>query len=538
MSLKPRPFALLLALAILCAPAVTALGAAEPPQKPAAGAVAAPAPPPGLDADVARVMKTFQVPGMAVAIVKDGQVVVAKGYGVRKMGDPTPADAHTLFGIASNTKVFTATALGLLVEEGKLAWDAPVIDYLPWFAMYDPYVTREITVRDLLVHRSGLGLGEGDLLFWPPSTYDRKEIIRRLRYMKPAASFRYTYAYDNLLYSVAGEVVEAVSGKVWEDFVAERILSKVGMTWSNVRHSAAANGGNVAATHAVIDGVLQLVKPSTNDNTNPAGGINSCAEDMAKWMLVILSKGRLPDGSRLYGERTYRELTTLVTPMPNPEPAPELAALKSDFNGYALGLRVRDYRGMRVVTHTGGLAGYVSQVWLVPEAGLGITVLTNQESEEAFEALNMIIADHYLKAPKTDWVDAYLKVRARAEARTAAALKQAASARDVNSKPSLPLDKYAATYVDAWYGPIGIALEGGKLVMRFTKTPALVGDLEHWQQDTFIVRWRDRELQADAYVTFDLNPDGSVEQAKMRAVSPDTDFSYDFQDLLLKPVRK
>jgi len=525
----------ILAVAVLCILAVPAPGASQPPQKPAAGT---PAAPPGLDADVARVMKTFQVPGMAVAIVKDGQVVAAKGYGIRKIGEPAPADAHTLFGIASNTKVFTATALGLLVEEGKLAWDAPVINYLPWFAMYDPYVTREITVRDLLVHRSGLGLGEGDLLFWPPTTYDRKEIVRRLRYMKPATSFRYTYAYDNLLYSVAGEVVEAVSGKAWEDFVAERILAKVGMSWSNVRHSAATNGGNVAATHAVVDGVLRIVKPSTNDNTNPAGGVNSCAEDMAKWMLVILSKGRLADGTRLYSERTYRELTTLVTPMPNTDPAPELAALKSNFNGYALGLRVKEYRGMKVVTHTGGLAGYVSQVWLVPEAGLGITVLTNQESEEAFEALTMISADHYLKAPKTDWVEAYLKVRARGEARTAEALKQAAGARDVNSRPSLPLEKYAASYVDAWYGPIDIALEGGKLVMRFTKSPSLVGDLEHWQQDTFVVRWRDRELRADAYVTFDLNPDGSVEQAKMKPASPDVDFSYDFQDLLLKPVKK
>ena len=519
-------FLVVLALAV----AVSWLGAAQPPKPPAA--------PPGLDAEVARILKTFDVPGMAVAIVRDGQVVVAKGYGIRRIGEPTPVDAQTLFGIASNTKVFTATALGLLVEEGKLAWDAPVINYLPWFAMYDPYVTREITVRDLLVHRSGLGLGEGDLLFWPPTTYDRKEIVRRVRYMKPATSFRYTYAYDNLLYSVAGEVIEAVSGKTWEDFVHERILAKVGMKWSNVRHSAAAEGGNVAATHAVIEGVLKVVKPSTNDNTNPAGGINSCAEDMAKWMLVLLRKGELGEGARLYSERTWRELTTLVTPMPNPAPAPELAALKSNFNGYALGLRVRDYRGLKVVTHTGGLAGYVSQVWLVPDANLGITVLTNQESDDAFASLTMFIADYYLKAPKTDWVDAYLKVRERGAARTAEVLKQAAAARDANSKPSVPLEKYAMTYRDAWYGDIDVALEGGKLVIRFTKSPSLVGDLEHWQQDTFLVRWRERELQADAYITFALNPDGSIDQAKMRPASPDVDFSYDFQDLLLKPLKK
>jgi CubicO group peptidase (beta-lactamase class C family) len=494
--------------------------------------------PPGLDAEADRIMKSFEVPGISLAIVKDGKVVVAKGYGVRKIGEPAAVDAQTLFGIASNTKVFTATALGLLVEEGRIAWDAPVINYLPWFAMYDPYVTREITVRDLLVHRSGLGLGAGDLLFWPPSTYTRKEIVRRLRYIRPATSFRSAYAYDNLLYSVAGEVIEAVSGKVWEDFVTDRILAKVGMKWSNVRHSAAAEGGNVAATHAKVDGVLRVVKPSTNDNTNPAGGINSCAEDMAKWMLVLLGNGRLADGSRLFSERTARELTTLVTPIPNPLPALELWALRANFNGYALGLRVKDYRGLKVVTHTGGLAGYVSQVWLVPERNLGITVLTNQEVDEAYAALTMFIADYYLEAPKTDWLAAYLKVKARAEARTADILKKAAAARDANSKPSLALEKYVGMYNDAWYGDIEIALENGKLVMRFTKSPALVGDLEHWQYDTFLVRWRERELRADAYVTFSLNPDGTIEEAKMKPASPDVDFSYDFQDLLLKPVRK
>jgi len=521
----------LLAVLALSIFVVPWLGAAQPPKAPVV-------PPPGLDAEAARVMKAFNVPGISLAIVKDGKVIIAKGYGIRRIGETAPVDARTLFGIASNTKVFTATALGLLVEEGKIAWDAPVINYLPWFAMYDPYVTREITVRDLLVHRSGLGLGAGDLLFWPPTTYDRKEIVRRLRYIKPATSFRSAYAYDNLLYSVAGELIEAVSGKVWEDFVMERILAKVGMTQSNVRHSAATEAGNVATTHAMVDGVLRIVKPSTNDNTNPAGGINSCAEDMAKWMLVLLSKGQLADGTRLYSDRTFRELTTLVTPMPNPGPAPELAALKTDFNGYALGLRVKEYRGLKVVTHTGGLAGYVSQVWLIPDAGLGITVLTNQESEEAYAALTMFITDYYLQAPKTDWLDAYLKVRARGEARTEEIVKKAAAARDTSSRPSLPLERYAGTYVDAWYGPIDIALEGGKLVIRFTKSPALVGDLEHWQQDTFLVRWRERELRADAYVTFALNPDGSIEQAKMKPASPDVDFSYDFQDLLLKPVKK
>src|SRR5512146_905586 len=235
--------------------------------------------PPDLDSFVAQVMKTFEVPGLCVAVVKDGKAVVTKGYGVRKLGDPSPVDSKTRFGIASNTKVFTATALGLLVDEGKLRWDAPVVQYLPWFQMWDPYVTREITVRDLLVHRSGLGLGAGALLWWPASTYDRKEIARRLRYIRPATSFRSAYAYDNVLYLIAGEVIEAVSGQTWEEFVRSRILARVGMTHSDVNHSAAGQPGNVAIPHAEVNDTVRPVAPFLSDNTNPAGGIVSGAED-------------------------------------------------------------------------------------------------------------------------------------------------------------------------------------------------------------------------------------------------------------------
>lgn len=494
------------------------------------------APPPGLDALVARVMKIFEVPGIGLAIVKDGQVVAAKGYGVRKMGEPAPVDGQTLFGIASNTKVFTAAALGLLVEEKKIAWDASVQTYLPWFQMWDPYVTRELTVRDLLVHRSGLGLGAGDLLWWPASTYNRKEIARRLRFIPPATSFRSAYAYDNVLYLIAGEVIEAVGGQPWEDYVSSRILARVGMTSSNVRHSAATSGANVAVPHARIDGVVRPVAPFDSDNTNPAGGINSSAEDMAKWVRVLLAEGALPDGSRLFSTATYRQLTSLVTPIPIGTPAPELAAARADFNGYGLGLGVRDYRGHKVLTHTGGLPGYLSRVVHVPDARLGVVVLTNQESSAAFDAIAHEVMDHYLGAPAMDWVDAYAKVEARQQARVAEEARKAAASRTAASTPSLPLAGYAGTYRDDWYGDITITMEGGRPVMRFTRTPLLVGDLEHWQHDTFIARWRDRELRADAYVTFALNPDGSIDQAKMQAVSSETDFSFDFQDLLLRRV--
>ena len=482
-------------------------------------------------------MKTFDVPGIGLSIVKDDAVVIAKGYGVRKLGESAPVDARTLFGIASNTKVFTATALGLLVEEHKIDWDAPVVRYLPAFAMWEPFVTHELTVRDLLVHRSGLGLGAGDLLWWPASTYDRKEIARRLRYIQPATSFRSAYAYDNVLYLVAGELIETISGQTWESFVSSRILARVGMTGTNVRHSAAAGSGNIAATHARVDGKVRPIAPFESDNTNPAGGINSSAEDMAKWLRVQLSRGVLADGTRLFSAATALQLTSIVTPIPITDPPAELPALKANFQGYALGLGIRDYRGHKMVMHTGGLPGYVSRVAMIPDLNLGVVVLTNQESGEAFDSIAFHILDHYLGAPPFDWIDGFSRVSAQREAAEAAAERGAAAARDTSSRPSLPLAKYAGTYRDAWYGDVTLREEGGKLVMRFSHTPLLVGDLEHWQHDTFIARWRDRELRADAYVTFALNPDGSIDQAKMRAVSPATDFSFDFQDLLLKPER-
>jgi CubicO group peptidase (beta-lactamase class C family) len=509
---------------IVCAAAVVALSAA-------------PAPPPDLDQWVARAMRTFEVPGLAVAIVKDDAVVTAKGYGVRKLGDPTPVDARTLFGIASNTKAFTATSLGLLVEEKKIEWDAPVIRYLPAFAMFDPYVTRELTIRDLLVHRSGLGLGAGDLLWWPASTYNRKEIAQRLRFIPPAASFRSAYAYDNVLYLIAGEVIETISGQSWEDFVSSRILAKVGMTGSNVRHSAAAASGNIATPHARVDGKVRPIAPFDSDNTNPAGGINSSAEDMAKWLRVQLSGGMLANGSRLFSAATARQLTSIVTPIPIGDPPPELPAVKANFNGYALGFGIRDYRGHKLVQHTGGLPGYVSRLAMIPDLNVGVVVLTNQESTEAFESIALHVLDHYLGAPAFDWIDGFQKLSARQAADYAASTRDASASRNTSSKPSLPLTKYAGTYRDRWYGDVEVAERNGALTIRFTKTPLLTGTLEHWQYDTFIARWTDRELRADAYVTFALNPDGSIDQAKMRAVSPDTDFSYDFQDLLLKPAR-
>jgi CubicO group peptidase (beta-lactamase class C family) len=492
------------------------------------------APPPGFDALVERVRRNFEIPGLTVAIVRDGQVVLARGYGVRRLGSPATVDADTRFGIASNTKAMTALAIGLLVEEGQVEWDAPVIRYLPDFQMWDPWVTRELTVRDLLVHRSGFGLGAGDLLWWPPSTRDRAEIARQLRHIKPATSFRSAYAYDNVLYLVAGLLIERMSGRSWEEFVTERVLRPVGMDGATVLHSAASDtAGNVAGTHARVDGRVVPVKAFLSDNTNPAGGVNAGANDMARWLIAMLDSGRVGE-KRVWSQRTTRELWDMVVPIRPGNPPPSLAPARANFNGYALGFGVRDWRGRKLVTHTGGLPGYVSRVAMIPELKLGVAVLQNAEAP-GHDVISWTVLDHYLGATH-DWLAAYTALWHRADSMASAARSASAAARDSTSRPTLPLERYAGTWRDAWYGDIEITREGDGLGMRFTKSPDLIGDLVHWQYDTFLVRWRDRTLRADAYVSFTLDEHGRPARATMKPASDEVDFSFDFQDLDLARV--
>jgi CubicO group peptidase (beta-lactamase class C family) len=494
-----------------------------------------------MDAYVSRVLKEFDVPGISVAIVKDGKVVLTKGYGLRKVGEPTPVDEHTLFGIASNTKAFTAAALAMLVDEGKLGWDDPVTKYLPNFQMYDAYVTRELTIRDLLTHRSGLGLGAGDLMFWPNTTFTRDEIMHRIRFLKPASGFRSRYAYDNVLYLVAGQIIPSVTGKSWDDFVRERIFVPLEMTESNVTVKALKPGMNVVSPHTKIDEKVTPIPFNDLDNGAPAGSINSNAVDMAKWVVVQLDKGLIrasKDGKqRLFSERQSRAMWAVTTPLNVNDPPAELAALKANYAGYGLGWSLGDYRGRKTVSHTGGLAGMVSRVMLIPEINAGVVVLTNQEQGGAFNSVALHVMDYYLNAPATDWTAAFRTVAERGVAQARATEKSQQSTRNAESKPSLPLEKYAGRYRDVWYGDVSIAIEEGKPVLRLAKTPGMVGDLEHWQYDTFIARWRDRSLHADAYVYFALKPDGSIDNMKMLAVSPLTDFSFDFHDLLFVPVK-
>lgn len=493
--------------------------------------------PSDLDTYVARVLKAFEVPGLSVAIVKDGKTVLAKGYGVRKLGNPAPVDENTLFGIGSNTKAFTSAALASLADEGKISWDDRVYERLPGFQMYDPYVSHEMTIRDLLTHRSGMGLGEGDLLFWPHTTFTREDIIYRLRFMKPASSFRSRFAYDNLLYIAAGQIIPAVTGKSWENYVRERILLPLGMNTTNLSNAAFTPGDNYAWPHSKLDGKLQAIDFINLDNAGPAGSINSSVAEMAKWVALQLNRGKFPNsGARLFSERQSREMWSAQTILPAGERPGPLAALSSKFADYGLGWGLHDYHGRKMVGHTGGVAGFVSRVMLVPEENLGIVILTNAEQGGAFESILCHILDSYLGLAPTDWVAAF-KAADEQEAKEAAeTLKQQGTSRAEDSKPSLALDKFAGVYNDPWYGPATIRLENNKLVFTLDHTLKAVADLQHWQYDTFKAHWRDRSIE-DAFLTFTLRPDGIIDHFTMVAVSPLADFSFDYQDLYFTPAK-
>ncbi|MEO6102857.1 MAG: serine hydrolase [Pseudoxanthomonas sp.] len=509
-----------------------------------AAAAASAAPPAGFDARVEEAMRKHDVPGMAIAIVENGQIVKAEGYGVRRLGSPEAVDADTIFPTGSTGKAFTAAALAILVDEGKLGWDDKVIDHLPDFRMYDAWVTREMTVRDLLVHRSGLGLGAGDLLFIPRSSRSRADIVRALRNLKPATSFRSNYAYDNILYIVAGEVIAAASGQDWESFMRDHVFTPAGMSSSVSDEKDRFANPNRAQPHARLDPRLRGLGPQQalpereglGQVGAPAGGLSSSANDMAHWLQLQLAHGALPGaGKRLYSEASAQEMWTPQVPVPiTPYPAP-IADMTPQFSSYALGWNVQDYRGVKVVQHGGAVFGVLTFIVMVPERNLGISMQMNAEDVGVMRGLGYELLDHYLGFEPRDWVAAFdTWYQARLQGGLAALQASGKQVRKA-SRPSLPAAGYAGRYTDAWYGPIGISESGGKLRIDFEQTPNMAGTLSHWQYDTFRTDWDDTSLEP-AYVTFALDAQGKVARISLKPVSPLADFSYDYQDLLFTPV--
>ena len=485
-----------------------------------------------IDDLVGRTLTTFDVPGIAVAIVKDGKVIHQKGYGVRSLATRQKVDEHTLFGIASNSKAFTGAALGMLVEEGKMKWSDRVVDHIPGFKMYNPYVTANFTVADLLTHRSGLGLGAGDLMIWPAgSSFTKDDIIHNLRFLKPVSDFRTKYDYDNLLYIVAGEVVAKVSGISWEEFIEQRIMKPLGMNESAASVSRLKNKTNVIDAHAPVDGKLQVIDNDWSEIANAAGGIYSSVHEMSKWAIMHLNNGKFGEGldKRLFSEKTQDDLWSPQTILP----VSKSNTYNTHFATYGYGWRIVDEKGYKVVSHTGGLAGIVTQFTLIPELKLGIIVFTNQQSGAAFTSITNTIKDSYFGMPVKDRVkenhDRVIASLDNAKKITDNIWKKI----DASQKliKSVDLEKFLGTYKDPWFGEIVISMKNNKLWFDSKRSPRLTGEMLPYTGNTFVVKWDDRSMDADAYVLFALDFEGKPSTIKMKPISPLTDFSYDFQDL-------
>lgn len=500
------------------------------------------APPVDFEARVEALRREAGVPGMAISIVESGQATLAKGFGVRKLGAPALVDADTIFPTGSTGKAVTAAALATLVDAGKIGWDDKVVDHLPGFQMYDPWVTREIAIRDLLVHRSGLGYGAGDLLFVPRSNLSRAESVRRVRFIKPATSFRSTFAYSNVMYMVAGQLIEAVSGQTWEDYVRTQVFAPAGMSRSTSDNDRRFATANRAFPHARLNGGLrgagtQEVIDERDDlgrNAAPGGGLAVSANDMAKWIAVQLAQGKLAGGRTLYSEAAAAEMWKPVMPMPIGKAGPGMELTQPRFSSYALGWDVQDYRGAKIVWHGGAVLGFKTAVILIPEKNVGFAIEINSEEGELIRGLMFELIDHYLALPREGWPEKFRANRQRDIAEGVKALR-AVQAKPVRIGPSLPLAQFAGTYADLWYGNIEVAARPDGLAIDFKSTPRMGGRLRHWQYDTFVTEFDDKTIEP-AYVTFALDADGKVERVTMKAVSPIADFSWDYRDLMLTPV--
>lgn len=485
-----------------------------------------------LDDVVARTMKTFNVPGIAVAIIKDGKIIVSKGYGVKSIKTQEKVDGNTLFGIASNSKAFTAAALAMLVDKGKLNWDDKVIKYIPEFKMYNDYVTNEFTIRDLLTHRSGLGLGAGDLMIWPDGhNFTPKDIIQNIQFLKPVSPFRTKYDYDNLLYVIAGEVLVRITGKSWGDYIEENIMSPLQMNNSAASFNRLKDTTNIIVPHVPTDGKLLVIPRYKNAIFDAAAGIYTSTNDMSKWVIAQLNKGKygVNNENQLFSEKAQKEMWKSQTILPVGDASPYTTHFKS----YGFGWQLTDINGHLQVSHTGGLDGIVTQTVLFPEINLGIIVFTNQQSGAAFNAISNTIKDSYLGLNYPDHVMA-LSANRKLQVENADKITDEVWAKvnqNIKEKIIIDIKKYEGTFNDKWFGEVTISERKGKLYFASSRSPRLAGELFFYKDKNFVVKWNNRSFNADSHIYFDLDTNNMANHFKMKAISPLTDFSYDFHDL-------
>ncbi len=493
-----------------------------------------------IDGLVENAMQKFDVAGVAVGIVKDGKIIHAKGYGVKSIETNEKVNEHTNFAIASNSKAFTTAALAILVEEGKLLWTDKVKKYIPEFTMYNAYVTENFNIQDLLTHRSGLGLGAGDLMLFPGgSDFTIDDILTNFRYFEPQSAFRTKFDYDNLLYIVAGEVIKRVSGMTWETFVATRIHQPLKMDNTFSTFSLITDKSNIATPHSTEMGALTaLHKTSKMQELNgAAGGIYSNVDDLCKWMLVQLNEGKYgPDlNKHLFSEASQREMWKIHTGL-NVNRNPRY---NSHFKGYGLGWFLEDVNGNLSVSHTGGLAGMLSKTIMIPDLELGVVVLTNTSNGGAgvFSAVTQTIVDSYLGLDNFNWTDKIYKNYSSVKNTGDSVSVKVWDIVNKADKSEVKQENYIGIYKDKWFGKVEVFLKNGQLWFKSYRSPKLNGPMYFYKANTFAIKWKYRNMNADAFAMFRLDEEGIAQSIKMKGISPNIDFSFDFQDLDLERVQ-
>jgi len=492
-----------------------------------------------IDSLVTKTMQLNNSVGMAIAIVKDGEVVHAKGYGLKSINTKEKVDENTLFAIASNSKAFTGAALAILVDEGKLSWDDHVVDYIPEFKMYDDYVTANFTITDLLTHRSGLGLGAGDLMIFPDAgDFTIDDILKSFQYQTPTSAFRTQYDYDNLLYLVAGEVIYRVTGTSWADFIQTRIFAPLDMKTAKPLPNRITKNANVALPHSSYNNKIVEVAPyDGGDLVGAAGGINASVNDLTKWMLVQLNKGKYGNdlSKSLFSEAVQKQMWSPIT-MTGYNLYGD-GRRDNHFSAYGLGWKISDVKGKIMVSHTGGLTGMLSRTMLIPELNLGIVVLTNTDpGGYAFYAVPETILDMYLGLDKKDWVTELSEYSKSKETDGDAITQAVWKTVDSNKNTKIDFNAYTGTYNDPWFGDITVSEQNGSLWFTCKRSPKLNGPMFYYKATTFAVKWEFTGMPCDAFATFHLNEEGKAMQIKMKGISPNIDFSFDFHDLNLKRV--
>lgn len=482
----------------------------------------------------------FPQAGIAIAVIQQGEVTHLKGYGITSAKTKGKVDENTLFGIASNSKAFTAVALAILVDQGKLSWNDRVIAHIPEFKMYDAYVTEHFTILDLLTHRSGLGLGAGDLMFFPGGAdFTIEDVLRSFQFQTPVSDFRTKYDYDNVLYIVAGEVIKRVSGKSWDQFIEDEIMHKLGMNNSVGIYQNITQHTNVASPHSSENKELKQLEKLTGNLAAlgaAAGGIYASAGDMAKWVTMHLNGG-------LYGEN---QTDTLVSPITHKElwkmhtnidyNAVGEGLYNTHYSGYGLGFFLRDENGYTIVQHSGGLPGMLSMVTMIPELDAGIVVLTNAAPGGlSLVTMTNAIKDKIIGAEGRDWL-AWAEERLNNEASEADSVVSAVWEKVVKNKGNAPDSKhFIGTYKDNWFGDVVIYEQDKQLMLQSKRSPKLVGTMHFYNANTFVVEWKYAQDSGpsnyDAFAMFQLDENGDATAIKMKGISPGIDFSYDFHDL-------